>query len=114
VLHAINNRKARLGVFRAAGVRLPLELLLAIELAELSISLLNAASLARDFWPGSSVSLAPSHAWLGYRNGDTVLVLVLASASELEGLQPTGIARQPPRRLRAGSSSARLPERAIG
>jgi hypothetical protein len=61
------------------------QLLLAIELAELSISLLNAASLVRDFWPGSSVSLAPSHAWLGYRNGETDSVLVLASASELEG-----------------------------
>jgi hypothetical protein len=61
------------------------QLLIVMELAELSISLTNASLMVREFWPRSPVSLAPAHAWLGIMDGDPNSVLLLASASELEG-----------------------------
>ena len=61
------------------------QLLVVLELAELSISLTNASRMVREWWPESPTSLAPAHAWLGRTSGDPNSVLLLASASELEG-----------------------------
>jgi hypothetical protein len=61
------------------------QLLVTLELAELSISLTNASRMVRDQWPESGVSLAPAQAWLAIRDGDANSVLLLASGSGLEG-----------------------------
>ncbi|MFN3725252.1 MAG: hypothetical protein ACK4SZ_02990 [Allosphingosinicella sp.] len=62
------------------------QLIVVLELAELSISLPAAADLVKTYWPDSGVSLAPAHAWLMHQEGDEDSLLLLATASEREGL----------------------------
>lgn len=59
------------------------QMLVVLELAELSISLNNAAEMVLREWPHFTVSLAIAHAWLGREENESILLL--ASASELEG-----------------------------
>lgn len=79
------------------------QLLIVLELAELSISLTNAARMVHEEWPGSPTSLAPAHAWLGIRDCDANSVLLLASASELEGF-----AQHPNIKVAATAAAARF------
>ena len=61
------------------------QLLVVIELAELSIPLSTASLLVRNLWPGSEASLSPAQAWLGIKEGGANSILLLAFASEMEG-----------------------------
>jgi hypothetical protein len=79
------------------------QLLVVMELAELSISLTNASLIVKDFWPGSPASLAPAHAWLGIKEKDAPSVLLLASASELDGF-----AKHPDIKAAATAAAARF------
>lgn len=59
------------------------QMLIVLELAELSISLNNAAAIVLREWPHFTVSMAIAQAWLQRKEKESVLLL--ASASELEG-----------------------------
>lgn len=62
------------------------QVIVVLELAELSISLPTASELVRVFWPGTGVSLAPAHAWLMHQDREPDSLLLLAAAAEIEGL----------------------------
>lgn len=59
------------------------QMVVVLELAELSISLNNAAGMVLREWPHFTASLAIASAWLKREEDDSILLL--ASASELEG-----------------------------
>lgn len=64
------------------------QLIVVLELAELSISLTTASEFVRYYWPKGVVSMAPARAWTMHLNpegSDPDSVLILASASETEG-----------------------------
>ena len=61
------------------------QLLVVIELAELSVPVATASLMVRNLWPGSEASLSPAQAWLGVKEGGANSILLLASVSELEG-----------------------------
>lgn len=61
------------------------QLLVVMELAELSIPLTAASLLVRNMWPRSEASLSPAQAWLGVKEGGANSILLLASVSGLEG-----------------------------
>lgn len=62
------------------------QLIVVLELAELSISLTIASDLVRNYWPGGPVSLAPAQAWIMHQADDSDSVLLLATTAEREGL----------------------------
>jgi hypothetical protein len=70
------------------------QLLVVLELAELSVSLNTASYLVHTFWPGSPLSLAPAHAWLMQEDGDDDSMLILATTAEIEGLSSHADARE--------------------
>lgn len=61
------------------------QVIVVLELAELSISLTNASELVAAYWPETPTGLAPAHAWLGHVRGDEDAVLLMANASEVAG-----------------------------
>lgn len=58
------------------------QLIVVLELSELSISLPISSEIVRSYWSNSDANLAPARAWLMHQNGDADSMLLLAAPPE--------------------------------
>lgn len=82
------------------------QLIMVLELSELSISIPTASNIVRDAWPVSLVSLAPADAWRLSEQGKPETVIILASASDIEGVRK--------HRSESAAATARAAESVMG